>query len=52
MGNNDAGGGNRSEFYRDVLIENNTVRTGQVLGLAVGQTDGVVIRNNVAAAAS
>jgi Right handed beta helix region len=39
--------GNRSEFYQDVLIENNTLRTSQVLGIAAGETDGLTIRNNV-----
>lgn len=48
MGNGLAGRtGSRSDFYEDVLIENNTVRSGQTLGIAVGQTDGLVVRNNV-----
>jgi hypothetical protein len=47
MGNNDAQGGSHSEFYKNILIEGNTVRTGQVLGIAVGEADGVTIRNNV-----
>jgi hypothetical protein len=47
MGNSDAQNGNHAEFYSDILIEGNTVRTGQVLGIAVGEAEGVTIRDNV-----
>lgn len=39
--------GNISSFYKDILIENNTIKSGQVLGIAVAHTDGLTIRNNV-----
>jgi preprotein translocase subunit YajC len=47
MGNNDGKYGNTNEFYKNVVIENNTIKTGQLLGLAVGGTQGLSIRNNV-----
>lgn len=47
MGNHDAKAtGSTAEFYKNVLIENNTITTGQKLGIAVGETVGLVIRNN------
>jgi len=47
MGNADAKAtGRSSEFYQDVLIENNWSATGQRLGITVGQTDGLTIRGN------
>jgi len=47
MGNADAKAtGKLSEFYQDVLIENNSLATGQRLGIAIGQTDGLTIRGN------
>jgi parallel beta-helix repeat protein len=48
MGNIDAAGGLKSsEFYSDVLIENNTIRNNMPLGIAIGPTDDLTIRNNV-----
>ena len=47
FGNADAQGGNTREFYKNVAIENNTVKTGQMLGVAVGATQGLSVRNNV-----
>ena len=47
MGNNDAKrSGSSSEFYKNVLIENNSSGTGHMLGLAVGETSGLTIRDN------
>lgn len=43
MGNNDGKYGNTNEFYKNVVIENNTIKTGQLLGLAVGGTQGLSI---------
>lgn len=47
FGNADAKYGNTSEFYKNVAIENNTVKTGQMLGIAIGATQGLSVRNNV-----
>lgn len=48
MGNADAkSSGRSSEFYSNITVENNTIKTGHILGLAVGETNGAVIRNNV-----
>jgi Ca2+-binding RTX toxin-like protein len=33
-------------FYRNILIENNIIVNGHLHGITVGQTDGLVIRNN------
>ncbi len=41
-----ARGGGRSDFYKDFVIENNTVVSGQYHGLSVGATDGLSIRSN------
>ena len=48
MGNADAkaSGNKSSEYYQNVLIENSSGATGQKLGIAVGQTDGLTIRGN------
>jgi parallel beta-helix repeat protein len=47
MGNADARSGDKlSEYYENVLIENNSVATGHRLGISVGQADGVTIRGN------
>lgn len=48
MGNNDAKQtGKLSEFYSNIVVENNTIKTGHLLGLAIGETNGATIRNNV-----
>lgn len=47
MGNADAKGAtNPEEFYTNVSITNNTILTGQKLGIAIGQTDGITISGN------
>ncbi|PZQ52286.1 MAG: hypothetical protein DI556_01095 [Rhodovulum sulfidophilum] len=47
MGNADAKNtGSLSEFYTNVSILGNTVMTGQKLGIAIGQTNGLVISGN------
>jgi hypothetical protein len=47
MGNADAKTAtNFAEFYSNVTIQGNTIMTGQKLGIAVGQTDGLVISGN------
>lgn len=33
-------------FYQNVLIENNTIYNGHLHGITVGETDGLIIRNN------
>lgn len=33
-------------FYRDLVIENNVIINAHVHGIAVGETDGLIIRNN------
>ena len=39
--------GSVSTFYQDVTIKNNTVVSGQVSGIAVGQTNGLIIQDNI-----
>ena len=39
-------GGGISTYYKDILIENNTIKSGQVFGILVGQSDGLTVRNN------
>lgn len=47
-GNGDAKNtGKLSEYYSNITIENNTIKTGHLLGLAIGETSGASIRNNV-----
>ena len=46
MGNADATSGALSEFYSNVVIKNNTVMTGQKLGIAIGKTNGLTIEGN------
>lgn len=47
-GNGDAKStGKLSEYYSNITIENNTIKTGHLLGLALGETSGASIRNNV-----
>jgi hypothetical protein len=38
--------GNIRDFYKDIVIENNKVYGGQQLGIALGETDGAVVRGN------
>ena len=47
FGNYDTkGGAITSEFYKNITIEGNSLKTGQMLGIAIGGTQGVSIRNN------
>ncbi|PZQ51209.1 MAG: hypothetical protein DI556_03285 [Rhodovulum sulfidophilum] len=47
MGNADARGAtDYGEFYANVVIRDNTVMTGQKLGIAVGQTNGLTVSGN------
>ena len=39
-------GGGMSTYYKNILIENNVIKSGQVFGILVGQTDGLTVRNN------
>jgi hypothetical protein len=47
FGNADTKGSNLSEFYKNITIEGNTLKTGQMLGIAIGGAQDVAIRNNV-----
>ena len=38
--------GDLDDFYRNITIENNTIKSGQVFGIVVGEAVGVKIRNN------
>lgn len=42
----DLGHAGRNMFYRDVRIENNVVINAHLNGITVGETDGLIIRNN------
>lgn len=42
----DSQGGGREMFYRNVLIEQNVIINSHTNGLVVGETDGLIIRNN------
>lgn len=42
----DTGQAGREMFYRNVLIENNTIYNSHLHGITVGATDGLVIRDN------
>lgn len=45
--NKESQGSNKtSDYYRNIVIENNEILTGQVLGIAVAETIGLSIRNN------
>lgn len=39
--------GDKSAFHSDILIENNTIKSGQRFGIFVAEADGLTIRNNV-----
>ncbi|MQX36240.1 LamG-like jellyroll fold domain-containing protein [Roseospira navarrensis] len=42
----DSQDGGYDMYYRNVLIENNVIHASQAHGITVGETDGLVIRNN------
>ncbi|WP_208734635.1 right-handed parallel beta-helix repeat-containing protein, partial [Corallococcus praedator] len=42
----DRGEAGREMFYRNVTIEDNVIVNGAANGLVVGETDGLVVRNN------
>ncbi|MFA7433249.1 MAG: right-handed parallel beta-helix repeat-containing protein [Gemmobacter sp.] len=42
----DNGRAGQEMFYRNVLIEDNTIYNGHLHGITVGETDGLTIRNN------
>lgn len=46
MGNS-AAAGNKSLFWQDILIEKNFIKAGHFHGITVGETNGLVIRDNV-----
>ena len=39
-------------YYQNVLIENNTISNAHIHGITVGETDGLIVRNNVLIAAT
>ena len=41
------GNGSNSSFYNNITIDHNTVVSGQVSGIAVGETNGLKITNNI-----
>lgn len=42
----DTGQAGAAMFYKNILIENNTIYNGHLHGITVGETNGLVIRNN------
>lgn len=44
-------GGNTSIYYRNILIENNTIRNAHIHGITVGETIGLYVRKNAVIAA-
>ena len=48
MRNEEVDGGRAGEelFYQNVLIEDNVIVNGHTIGIRVGETDGLIIRNN------
>ncbi|MFN3937463.1 MAG: right-handed parallel beta-helix repeat-containing protein [Gemmobacter sp.] len=42
----DSQGGGREMYYRNILIENNTIYNSHTHGITVGEVDGLIIRNN------
>ena len=42
----DSQGGGRDMYYQNVLIEGNTIYNGHLHGITVGETDGLIIRDN------
>ncbi|TPE48420.1 right-handed parallel beta-helix repeat-containing protein [Amaricoccus solimangrovi] len=47
FGNADTKGSNTAEFYKNITIEGNTIKTAQKLGVAIGGAQGVSIKSNV-----
>jgi parallel beta-helix repeat protein len=47
FGNYDTKGSNTAEFYKNITVEGNTLKTGQMLAIAFGGSQDVKIRNNV-----
>ena len=47
----DQGQAGTSMYYKNILIENNTISNAHTHGITVGETDGLIIRNNVLEAA-
>lgn len=45
-------GAGEDMFYRDFLIEDNVIINGQVNGIVIGATDGLIVRNNTVLHAS
>lgn len=48
----DKGLAGTSMYYKNVLIENNTISNAHIHGITVGETDGLIVRNNVLIAAT
>ncbi|GGE26107.1 parallel beta-helix repeat (two copies) [Gemmobacter megaterium] len=42
----DSQGGGKDMYYKNVLIENNTIYNSHIHGITVGEADGLTIRNN------
>lgn len=42
----DLGDAGTEMYYKNILIENNTIYNGHTHGITVGETDGLIIRNN------
>jgi hypothetical protein len=47
----DQGQAGTSMYYKNVLIENNTISNAHIHGITVGETNGLIVRNNVVIAA-
>ena len=47
----DLGKAGESMYYKNLLIENNTISNAHTHGITVGETDGLIIRNNILTAA-
>lgn len=43
----DSYGAGQEMYYKNVLIENNTIYNGQLHGITIGETDGLTIANNL-----
>jgi hypothetical protein len=46
FGNKEGRARGTSQYFRNIVIENNTLRTGQLSGIGAGETIGLTIRNN------
>ncbi len=42
----DTGAAGLEMYYQNVLIENNTIHNGHIHGITVGETNGLIVRNN------